>query len=154
MKAQTNMELLQNEIDKTVWTQFKRAFETIDAEVLNSTYAENVLRVTPSGIDTQNVFKTSNIERFKLLKERAAIMQLDFWFESRQTNSDTSYEVGFYRIKTSMDGTCSTHYGQIHIVLKKLDGYWKIIQDWDTTHLNGKEIGQDEFERNGQNRIY
>ena len=123
MKAQINMEFLQNEIDKTVWTQFKRAFETIDAEALNSIYSDSVLRVTQNGIDTQNTFKIRNTERFKLLKEKAAIIQLDFWFESRHTNSDTSYEVGFYRMITRMDGISTTNYGRILLgVFIAMDG--------------------------------
>lgn len=154
MKAQTNLKSLQKEIDKTVWAQFKTAFETIDSEALNSVYADEVLRVTPSGIDTQNSFKTKNTERFKLLKEKGAAIQLDFWFENRYTNSDTSYEVGFFKMTTNIDEETSIHYGQFHIVLKKIGGVWKITQDWDTTHINGQEIGQKEFERNGQNKIY
>lgn len=154
MKAQTNIEVLQNEIDKTVWTQFKASFETINSETLNSIYADDVLRVTPDGIDTQNSFKINNAERFKMLKEKSGIIKLAFWFESRQTNLDTSYEVGYFRMATTLEKETSVYYGQFHIVLKKIDGNWKISQDWDTNTINGQIIGQEEFERNGQNKLY
>ena len=154
MKAQTNIEVLQNEIDKTVWIQFKTAFETINSDALNSIYADDVLRVTPDGIDTQNTFKLKNAERFKMLQQKSAKIKLDFWFENRQTNSETSYEVGYFRMRTTLNKKTSVYYGQFHIVLKKINGNWKITQDWDTNSINGQTIGQDEFERKGQNKLY
>lgn len=154
MKAQSNVEVHQEEIDKTVWTQFKSAFESIDAKALNATYASNVLRVTPSGIDTKDSFKAKNMERFKVLNEKSATINLDFWFESRHTNSDTSYEVGYFKMTTKMEGNTSINYGQFHIVLKKIDDEWKITQDWDTSNINCQAIGQKEFENSGENKIY
>jgi ketosteroid isomerase-like protein len=148
------MEIMQNEIDKTVWSEFKAAFENIDANALNAIYADEVLRVTPNGIDTKSHFKAKNIERFQMLNEKSASIKLDFWFESRHTNSDTSYEVGFYKITTKMGDNTSINYGQFHIVLKKISGHWKIVQDWDTTIMNGQTIGQKEFEQNRQNELY
>eukprot|EP00764_Aduncisulcus_paluster_P009638 gnl/Carplike_NY0171/3211_a4323_402.p1 GENE.gnl/Carplike_NY0171/3211_a4323_402~~gnl/Carplike_NY0171/3211_a4323_402.p1 ORF type:complete len:170 (-),score=8.63 gnl/Carplike_NY0171/3211_a4323_402:147-656(-) len=154
VSAQTNMESLQTEIDHKVWHEFKAAFETIDSKALNAIYADESLRVTPNGIDTQNLFKAKNIERFKMLREKSTKVKLDFWFESRHTNADTSYEVGFYRITSILKDETSVHYGQFHIVLKKISGTWKIVQDWDTTSINGQIIGQEEFDRNGKNKLY
>lgn len=141
-----SIEQLQNEINLQVWKPFKNAFETLNGKALNATYAEQVLRATPDGIDTQNVFKPKNLERFEQNKKDGLSIALDFWFDSRRTNSDTSYEVGFYRIGfTDKNGNTDFTYGQFHIVLKKIDGQWKITQDWDTTNINGKIIGADDF---------
>lgn len=141
-------EELQKEIDIHVWKPFKNAFETLDGEALNATYAEQVLRATPEGLDTKNAFKPKNLERFEKNKKDGVSIALDFWFDSRRTNSDTSYEVGFYRIGfTDKNGNTEFAYGQFHIVLKKVDGQWKITQDWDTTTINGKTIGADDFDK-------
>lgn len=139
---------IQNEIDKTVWKPFHHAFESGNAEALNALYADAVLRVTPAGIDTENNFKTKNLERFAENKNYGVSIALDFWFDDRKTNSNTSYEVGFYRIQPkSMSGKYSPVYGQFHIVLRKIDGVWKITQDCDTSTLNGKPITQEDFSR-------
>lgn len=141
-----SIEELQNEINLQVWKPFQHAFETLDAEALNATYAEQVLRVTPNGIDTQNAFKPKNLERFEKNKADGISIDLDFWFDSRKTNSDTSYEVGFYRIGfTDKNDKTDFVYGQFHIVIKKIDGRWKITQDWDTTSINGNTIGATDF---------
>jgi len=141
-------EALQNEIDQAVWKPFQAAFENLDAEALNAIYAEEVLRVTPNGIDTKGNFRAANVARFNKNKEAGLSIALDFWFDSRKTNADTSYEVGFYRIGfTDKEGTTDFVYGQFHIVLKKRDGQWHIVQDWDTTTINGKEISIEDFEK-------
>lgn len=136
------------EIDRTVWRAFKAAFEALDGESLNDVYAPDVLRVTPEGVDTQNSFKASNLERFKANKTRGDSIKLDFWLDSRRSNEDISYNVGFYRIQIQTPGEAAAiHYGQFHIVLKKINGQWKIAQDWDTTSIAGVPIDAAVFER-------
>ncbi|UII81338.1 nuclear transport factor 2 family protein [Flagellimonas sp. CMM7] len=147
--AQVDVEQIQNEIDKSLWKSFQKAFETLDGKALNATYAEEVLRVTPQGIDTENAFKAGNLERFKKNKADGVSISLDFWFDSRRTNETTSYEVGFYRIGfTDKNDETNYSYGQFHIVLKKIEGQWKITQDWDTATINGNPITGADFAKN------
>ncbi len=153
MNAQSAAKVIQNEIDKAVWAPFQKAFETLDAEALNNIYAENVLRVTPGGIDTENAFKAGNISRFEASKENQVKIALDFWFDSRFTNATTSYEVGFYRITAIQGGEANYNYGQFHIVLKKQNGIWKITQDWDTTTIHGNTIDATIFEKQTPQRF-
>ncbi|MBW1295764.1 YybH family protein [Aquimarina litoralis] len=145
--AQTNVEVIQQHIDKTVWAPFHKAYEERDADALNAIYATNVIRVTPNGIDTKDEFKRKNIENFKASKESKTQIKLDFWFDSRHTNEDTSYEVGFYKIGLTTNGKTQHIYGQFHIVLQKIEGVWKITQDWDTTTINGHTISEEEFSK-------
>lgn len=148
VRAQNDIPDIQTAIDQTVWKPFQKAFETLDAKALNATYADEVLRVTPNGIDTEGSFKASNVERFDDYRAKGASIALDFWFDSRHTNKDTSYEVGFYRIgTTAKNGDTSNSYGQFHIVLKKIAGQWKITQDWDTAIINGLSITAKDFEK-------
>lgn len=143
--AQTATDI-QKEIDTQVWKPFQEAFQNLDSKALNNTYAKQVLRVTPAGIDTENTFKKGNLKRFAENKKDGIGILLDFWFDSRHTNSTTSYEVGFYRIAaTNKAGETSYNYGQFHIVLEKIDGNWKITQDWDTTSINGVTISSEDF---------
>ena len=146
--AQNDIKEIQDVIDVEVWKPFKKAFETLDGAALNAIYAENVLRVTPNGIDTKNSFKTKNLERFNQNKKDGVSINLDFWFDSRYTNKTTSYEVGFYRIAfKNPKNENAFSYGQFHIVLKKINGVWKIIQDWDTATINGEKIDKIDFEK-------
>lgn len=145
--AQLNPDLIQNKIDKTLWKTFQQAFENLDAEALNQIYADKTLRVTPNGIDTEDNFKLGNTEHFKALKIKNASIKLDFWFDDRKTNTTTSYEVGFYRIATTINESTTYNYGQFHIVLKNINGKWLITQDWNTTTINENTIGKKDFEK-------
>jgi len=147
LSAQTNVKFIQNEIDKTLWKVFQQAFDNLDSDALNQTYADDILRVTPNGIDTEDNFKLGNTEHFKALKEKNASIELDFWLDDRKTNATISYEVGFYRIATTINDSTTYSYGQFHIVLKNIVGKWLITQDWDTTTINGNTIGKEDFEK-------
>lgn len=144
--AQDTM-LIQKEIDENLWKPFKESFENIDGEKLNALYADEVIRVTPNGIDTESKFKIANLKRFEENKASGTTIQLNFWFDSRHTNPTTSYEVGFYRLDFTAKEEVTTIYGQFHIVLHKIDGLWKITQDWDTTKINGSSITITDFNK-------
>ncbi len=143
--GQINTIDIQKHIDQTVWAPFQKAYEALNGESLNAIYADEVLRVTQDGIDKKNEFKRKNLERFKAFKESKTPIKLDFWFDSRHTNEDTSYEVGFYRVGITANNETQHIYGQFHIVLKKISGVWKITQDWDTTTINGESITAEDF---------
>lgn len=142
------IEQAQQDIDATLWQPFNCAFEAMDGVALNQLYAHGVIRVTPDGIDTQSRFKAFNETRFDAIKRSGGRITLDFWFDSRATNSNTSYEVGFFRLGTvDSAGATDYYHGQFHIVLQKHQGRWQIIQDWDTGSIAGREIDAEMFSR-------
>ncbi len=146
--ANSEISATQKVIDRTVWKTFQNAFEQLDGEALNSVYADAVLRVTPEGLDTRGQFKQTNKTRFEENIAMGDRIALDFWFDSRHTNMTTSYDVGFYRIGvTSSSRTTTYFYGQFHIVLQKINGHWKIVQDWDTASIGGRPITAEDFGR-------
>lgn len=148
LPADLDVRAIHQEIDRTVWKNFQQAFEQLDGTALNAVYADQVLRVTPAGIDTQNAFKQDNQTRFQTNISNGDRIKLDFWFDSRQTNATTSYDVGFYRVGiTTPTGRTDHFYGQFHIVLNRIDGVWRIVQDWDTTSIGGRPITAEDFNR-------
>lgn len=153
--AELDTKAVQEEIDRSVWKTFQRAFAELDGEALNSVYANTVLRVTPDGgLDTQSRFKQTNRTRFAENIANGDQIALDFWFDSRHTNMTTSYEVGFYRLGiTSTAGQTDLFYGQFHIVLQKIEGHWQIIQDWDTDTIGGRAISATDFARRSPQRF-
>lgn len=148
VQAAETEENTQREIDRTLWQPFQCAFESMDGKALNKLYGKRVVRVTPNGIDTKNVFKSFNETRFDAGKARGDQVSLDFWLDSRATNQDASYEVGFFRLgSTDRAGATEYYYGQFHILLRKQRGRWNIVQDWDTNTIAGRAIGAEDFAR-------
>ena len=142
-----NAVTIQRVIDETVWKPFHDAFEEMDGEALNALYADDVLRATPEGLDTEGAFKRFNATRFDANRANGDRIELDFWMDSRRTNESTSYEVGFYRISIVSPDATATFHGQFHIVLKSIDGVWQITQDWDTDSIGGRPITAEDFAR-------
>ena len=71
---------------------------------------------------------------------------IDFSFDQRFNKGDTAYEVGYYKVSMHKDGEVDRVFlGRFHVVLKKIDGEWKITQDWDSDKINGKEITAADF---------
>ena|GEM_PF-654077 len=146
--ADSEVTKIHKKIDQSVWKTFQAAFEALDGDALNSVYAEEVLRVTPDGLDVAEDFKKANRTRFLKNRERGDGIELDFWFDTRHTDARVSYDTGFYRVTlTSSSGEQSYAYGQFHIVLNNIDGHWKIVQDWDTASIGGQPITADDFNR-------
>lgn len=143
-----NPRLAQEEINTTLWRPFRAAFEQLDGAALNALYAKQVLRVTAAGVDTEEQFKVFNQSRFAENLANGDRVGLQFWFDSRHTNPLVSYEVGFYRLSVETPaGAVSHFYGQFHVVLRRIAGTWKIVQDWDTDRIGGRVLGAADFDR-------
>ena len=37
------------------------------------------------------------------------------------------------------------NYGRFHCVIKKIDGVWKIAQDWDDDEINGRKVSAEDW---------
>ena len=132
-------------INETVWTPFKKAYETRDWEAFNALHTDNILRVHDGGIQQGLEYKKSIRESYQKKEKRTKT--IDFIVEKRTYTYNLGYEVGFYRvIYQKKDKEPKYSYGRFHVVLKKINDKWKIAQDWDSGTYNGQPIGKDDFD--------
>ncbi len=135
---------IEKEVNEQLWKPFKKSLEQRDAKTYNDLHTDDVLRVNKWGIRIGKAFKDRNTASYAKKDDRKRT--IDFWLEHRIYSGDTGYEVGYYRIKTTYpDGKVRESYARFHIVLKKVNGSWKIAQDWDTGEINGRKITADDF---------
>lgn len=130
-------------VDKEVWQIFKTSLEEGDAEAFNAIHTEDVIRSYGDTMITGQDFRNRNIKVFSNPKLPEAT--IDFSFVSRAHTDEVVYEVGYYRMKMIRDGEETKNYGMFHVVLKKIDGTWKVAQDWDTSELHGEKISAKHF---------
>ncbi|WP_222983080.1 YybH family protein [Flagellimonas meishanensis] len=134
------------EIDVQVWEPFKIAFDNNDANTFISLHSDDILRITKWEIRKGADFKERILS--SMGKENAIPRKIEFKFEHRIYSKDIAYEVGYYKITMNKDSESPKDvYGRFHIVLKRLDGVWKICQDWDVAEINGEKIGPKDYER-------
>jgi len=127
------------EVNDQIWKVFKQSYEQRDFVAYNNLHTDDVLRVTDGGLLIGEAYKNSH-KNWQPMSEGQKIT-IDFAFDSRQYGEDVGYEVGYYKVVfTRKDAKGATYYGRFHVVLKKIDGSWKIAQDYDTSSINGMDI--------------
>lgn len=135
---------IEKEVNEQVWKPFKKSLEQRDAKTYNDLHTDDILRVNKWGIRMGKDFKDRNTANYAKKDDRK--VTIDFWLEHRIYSGDTGYEVGYYRVKTTYpDGNVRKSYARFHIVLKKVNGSWKIAQDWDTGSINGVIVTAKDF---------
>lgn len=145
--AQDNDNSLEKEIDETIWKLFKQSYEARDWEAFNALHTDDVLRVHDGGIQKGLEYKDAIKSYYEAEDNRKTT--IDFVMERRTYKGDIGYEVGFYRVIYEEEGKDDRmSYGRFHVVLKKIDGKWKIAQDWDSGTFNGRPIGPEDFDDN------
>lgn len=127
----------QIDIDRDVWIPFTKAWESNDAQLYNSVHTDDVWRINPGRLLIGKEYKERNTERMQGQQKQQII---EFTFETRTSNKDHAYEVGYYRITDNSNPEPKYYVGRFHVALVKEGGKWKIKQDWDTDTINGLEI--------------
>lgn len=136
---------IEAEVNLQVWKPFKVAYEARDWKSFNNLHTDDMLRVNKwGGIKTGIEYKASVEKSYQRKDSRKRT--IDLWFEHRIYSDDFGYEVGYYRVIYDEPGKDQliTH-ARFHVVLKKINGVWKIAQDWDTNMINGVSITAADF---------
>ena len=133
------------EVNTQVWQVFKTAYEARNSEAFKAIHTKDILRINDGGIKTAELYFRS-IDNWQKPKAGMGLI-IDFAFEKRQYYENIGYETGYYRVIALNNGKQQeTFYGQFHVVMKKLNGVWRIAQDFDTGNVGGREIDKSFFE--------
>lgn len=133
------------ELDMQIWRPFIQHYNAMDAEKFNQLHTKDVLRGGPWGLRVGEEYLKRNIENDKHSKAAGEQRYIAFRFEHRVTNGSVAYEVGYYRVKSIRNGEENIFYGRFDVVSKKINGKWKIAQDWDVDAVNGKTFTAADF---------
>lgn len=126
----------QAEIDEQIWIPFTKAWETNDGKAYNAIHSDDVWRINPGRLLVGAEYKNANSERMQGQEKNSII---EFSFETRTSNGNNAYEVGYYKVTRNSGNAQESFVGRFHVALKK-DGKWKIVQDWDTDEINGEKL--------------
>ena len=138
-------DIIEEQVNQDVWQPFKKSYEERDWKTFNSLHTDDVLRAHDRGIQIGQEYKSAMRQYYESPSNRKAM--IDFVMERRTYKDDVGYEVGCYRVTYSEEGKEDRmSYGRFHVVLKKIDGQWKIAQDWDSNSFNGRPIGPEDFD--------
>ena len=151
-QQKSNNESIESLINESIWKPFKSSYEARDWETFNSLHTDDVLRVYDNVIKIGAEYKNSIQESYQ--REQPGTVTIDFVMERRTYRNDVGYEVGFYRVIYKESGKEDRHsYGRFHVVIRKVNGSWKIAQDWDSNSFNGKPITTSDFDSSKMLRL-
>ena len=140
-------EEVKKEIDQQVWQPFIKAYATQDGKLFNSIHDDNVLRASPGGILLGKEYKDRNLKSFARGKKMGISMIFEFKFINRQAKGNVAYEVVLYYGKLKTKNGTRKWFGEFHVVLKKINGRWQIVQDRDTNLISGKRIDEAYYQK-------
>lgn len=125
---------IQKEINSQVWKPFIESFSKNDQEGFKAVHSREVIRVIQDddliwGYEQYFPEKKAGSDTDKPPAKRS----LELRFIQRIATTDKAFEVGYYKSSyTASDGTARNSYGKFHVVLRKENGFWKILVDADT----------------------
>ena len=133
------------QIDRDVWHPFVESFGGFDDDKFISIHTDDVVRVSRDGESmlVGSQYAESIRNTFAEGRERGTVRRIEFSFIDRLSKDDRAYEVGYYRVTSASGGQEYVGYGKFHVVLKKVDGVWKIAVDSDTN--DGGAILEEDF---------
>lgn len=133
-------------IDQDVWLPFIQAFSEGNADAYIGLHSKHLIR--PMGdakrIEPYDKWSAGTRGMFKSFADRGTKVGIDFRFLERIANDDTASERGIFEFSlTNPKGETQKSYGKFHVILRKDEGKWKILMDYDSSE--GRSIGAETF---------
>ncbi|PWH82093.1 hypothetical protein DIS18_12570 [Algibacter marinivivus] len=123
-------------INTDLWENFTKAFEDLDYNLFSSLHSNDLVRVSGNSQSIKDL--TEYIESYKNhWKDKAINQTISFRFLERICNNYKASERGIYKL-TRNPNTANekSYYGKFHVILKKENGIWKILVDYDSSENN------------------
>ncbi len=122
-------------INQEVWIPFMQSYTAFDAEAFMSVHTDDVIRVSHgkwAEILVGDSYAESMRTNAKRGKEQKRKRSIAFVFNERTYGDDHGWESGYYQITNQTPGQSEGKFnGEFTVVLKKVDGRWKILVDSD-----------------------
>lgn len=130
----------QKEIDEQLWVPFLKASSEFDGEAFMSLQSRDLVRIAldPKLIENYDQYAEGIMPNFRRIKSEGKLSRTtEMRFLTRIASVDAAYETGYFKSVTRMaNGEFRTRYSQFYMVLRKENGYWKILVDSDTNLNN------------------
>ena len=124
----------QTEINEQIWIPFIDAYNKQDTKAYSAVHSKDFIRVLR---DNQKIYGfefafrelPDSVKAYQALWKRS----IELRFVERIASDNQAFEVGYYRVIYNNESTEEerTSYGKFHVLLRKENGFWKILMDAD-----------------------
>jgi len=131
-------------INKT-WAKFCQAFDSLDYRLMAEIHTKDLIRIPGGGsIIDYNTYIQGYREDFESAQKKNSTRSIALRFNERVNNDSVASEKGVYKMVIDKNQPReTTYYGAFHVLLKKEEGSWKILMDYDSNP--GGKIGEEDF---------
>ncbi|GAA3589107.1 hypothetical protein GCM10022396_02940 [Flavivirga amylovorans] len=122
------------EINSQIWNNFSKSFETLNYELFESLHSKDLIRV--NGGDYKSIRnKEAYLEGYKSRWSNPVLSQtISFRFSERICKDGMASERGVYKFTMNpRTENQKIYYGKFHVILRKENGLWKILIDYDSS---------------------
>ncbi|NVK52733.1 MAG: nuclear transport factor 2 family protein [Flavobacteriaceae bacterium] len=128
-----------DEILEQVWKPFKKSFDNKDYKTFNKLHTDDILRINSWGIKKGEVYKNGIKKSYQKTSKRTRT--IEFWIEQSVFSETIAHQIGYYAVTyKEPNKKDKTTYAQFQVTLLKINGHWKISQDFDTELVGGKKV--------------
>ncbi len=146
------------EINRDVWLPFIEAYGTFNAGKYKSLQSEDFIRAAANNknLPTPKEYFDGVEEWFGDMKKKGLKLTINFRFTERLANDKVASERGVFELKAvdSSGKELWKDYGKFHVFMRKLNGVWKIVVDYDSNEKNTIDekaylaaFGMEDFEK-------
>lgn len=145
------------EINRDIWQPFSEAYAGFNAEKYIALHSKDFIRTQGDSKWVANLteYGKRTTEGFQKGKEMGNQVRISFRFLERFANQEFASERGIYEyMATDKEGIIRKFYGKFHVILRKENGQWKILSDYDSSEKNSineqsfkEAAGIEEFEK-------
>ena len=136
--AQDNPKSMHEKINEDMYGNFSKAFQTLDYDLFASIHSKEMIRVSGGDggkIDKAGTYLKRYHKRWSDPSRKPA--PIDFRLFERIYSETLVSDRGIYRVTyTDTNNLTKYSYGQFHVLLKKENGTWKILIDYDSNENN------------------
>jgi ketosteroid isomerase-like protein len=135
----------QQAINQDVWIPFMQSYANFDTDAFMALHTEDVIRIVRDGGDIilGEEYRNGQDRNNKRSKEAGIERRIELCFLERLAREEIAFESGYYKVISKRpDQEEQTFYGHFHVILKKVEGKWKLWVDSDTSH-NGTVTEED-----------
>jgi len=119
-----------------VWHAFYQAFDSLDYKPMAAIHSKKLIRISGGkNIINYDTYINNYKLRFSKAKKNKHTSKISLQFSERINNDSIASQRGIYKLIRNKD-TQQTYYGQFHVILKKEQGFWKIVMDYDANENN------------------
>jgi uncharacterized protein (TIGR02246 family) len=118
-------------INEQVWIPFCESFAANDSNAFLALHTDDAVRISidRNDVTSGRTFHDKTAQRMEHQKAAGRSATLTLRFTQRTHGDDVAFERGIYRFASQSSGFVA--YGEFNVLLRKVDGRWRIALDAD-----------------------